>query len=107
MIPERLAKKARAAIEALASRGSLEGASEQASVFRELAGDARAIGLFELAERLAAVAAALETRGASPGAPSAALADALLGSYDRVEALSAMLSRAALLRAFGVDEEAP
>jgi len=107
MIAERLAKRARAAIEALASQGSLEGASEHAATFLELAADARAIGLFELAERLATVAAALDARGATPSAPSVALADALLGSYDRVEALAAMLSRAALLRAFGADEDAP
>ncbi len=105
MIPERLARQARAAIEELAAAGALERTSDRATSFRRLAAEAHAIGLFDLAARLEAVATALEGQaGLGPG-PNTALAEALLASYDRIEALSASLAFSALLHAFGANED--
>ncbi|MRG97290.1 hypothetical protein [Polyangium spumosum] len=104
MIAERLARRARAAIEELAAAGALERTESRATTFRRLSADARAIGLFDLAARLEAVATALEGQAALGPRPNAALAEALLASYDRIEALSATLARSALLAAFGAED---
>jgi len=105
MIPERLARRARAAIEELAAAGALERTEGRATTFRRLSADARAIGLFDLAARLEDVAAALETQPGLGSRPNVTLAEALLASYDRVEALSAALARGALLAAFGAEDD--
>ena len=105
MIPERLARRARAAIEELAAAGALERTERRATSFRRLSADARAIGLFDLAARLEAVALALESQAGRGPRPNLALAEALLASYDRIEALSATLARSALLSAFGAGDE--
>ncbi|TKD07601.1 hypothetical protein [Polyangium fumosum] len=110
MIAERLARQARAAIEELAAAGALERTEHRALTFRRLAADAQAIGLFDLATRLEAVALSLDAQAGLGPRPNAALAEALLASYDRIEALSTRLARSALLAAFGADdddEEAP
>ena len=110
MIPERLARRARAAIEELAAAGAFERTESRATSFRRLAADARSIGLFDLAARLDDVATALETQAGLGPRPNAALAEALLASYDRIEALSATLARDALLSVFGAEDggtEAP
>ncbi|MDC3957224.1 hypothetical protein [Polyangium jinanense] len=107
MIPERLARQARAAIEELAAAGALERTEHRAISFRRLSADARSIGLFDLATRLEAVAAALEAQAGRGPRPSVALAEALLASYDRIEALSARLARGALLSSFGAEDDDP
>ncbi|MDI1446709.1 hypothetical protein [Polyangium sp. 6x1] len=105
MIAERLSRLARAAIEELAAAGALERTEHRALSFRRLAADARAIGLFDLATRLEAVAAALDAQAGLGPQPNAALAEALLASYDRIEALSARLARSELLAAFGAEDD--
>ena len=105
MIAERLARQARAAIEELAAAGALERTEHRAITFRRLAADAQAIGLFDLATRLEAVAMALGAQAGLGPRPNAALTEALLASYDRIEALSTRLARSALLAAFGADDD--
>jgi hypothetical protein len=110
MSAERFAREARAAIVELSTGGALARTKEHRAVFRSLSAAARGLGLMDLAGRLADVATALEGQAALGHAPNARLAEALLAAYDRVEALSAMLAGAELLRAFGADpleEEAP
>jgi len=104
---EDLAKKAHRAIEELALAGALDRREARVAGFRRLAADARAIGLFDLGDKLEAVARALSRQESLGDAPNPELAEALLASYDRIEALGAELARLSLLRAFGADEGAP
>jgi hypothetical protein len=102
---EELAKKAHRAIEELALAGALDRREGRVAGFRRLAADARAIGLFDLGDKLEAVARALAQQESRGDTPNPELADALLASYDRIEALGAELARVSLLRAFGAEDE--
>jgi len=104
-VAEQLARQARAAIEELAAVGASGFTTSRATTFRRLSAGARSIGLFDLAEKLEEVATRIGVGTTSVDPPSPGLADALLASYDRVEALSSALSRASLLRAFGADDD--
>jgi len=100
LIAERLARRARATIEEIAAAGARDKPTERATSLRRLAAEARSIGLFDLADRLEDVA-----RWLDDPSDDRAFTEALLASYDRVEALSSALARRALARAFGADEE--
>ena len=105
-IAESLAENAHRALEELSLAGAFGEQQSRILGFRRLAADARAIGLFDLSDKLDDVARALSLQANLGDKPNAALAEALLASYDRVQALGAELARMALLRAFGAHEEA-
>lgn len=103
---EDLAEKAHRALRELALSGAIAPREGRIVAFHKLAAEARSIGLFDLADRLTDVADALVQQDSLGDKPNALLADALLASFDRIEALGTELARMALLAAFGAEDPA-
>lgn len=105
---ESFAERAHRALCEVGLGGALSPRQGRIVTFQKLSAEARSIGLFDLADRLSDVAEALVLQDSLGDKPNLALANALLASFDRIEALGTELARMALLAAFGAaDQEQP